>query len=193
VGERVASSHLVPVFVGFLPKLVTADPGWLNAPAVFEICSVSNCVAEVPVASTDAPRTFFDSSRAAREAVATPERRYEIFGYRVWPIGYDEDGEHDSRAPRNALPREPDLSRWERVGYDVVATDDCPDDYYMWCSPLSCNSAARNHEVNRYCLMDSLDAAIDVAREFADRDSTVEPGPYFVVEVLRDPESETAP
>ena len=40
----------------------------------------------------------------------------------------------------------------------------CPS---FFCSPLSCNGMAEESPVNRYCLVDGLDTAIPMARDFA--------------------------
>ncbi len=51
------------------------------------------------------------------------------------------------------------------------------------CSPLSCNYMAAEYAANRYCLVDDLDTAIPMARDFAA--GNCEPGEYCVVEVWR--------
>jgi len=53
------------------------------------------------------------------------------------------------------------------------------------CSPLSCNLMALEVAVTRHCLVDDLEAARELARRFSVEEP--EPGPYYVVEVLRAP------
>jgi hypothetical protein len=66
------------------------------------------------------------------------------------------------------------------LGFDVVSKS-ASDSFE--CSPLSCNSVALEVAVNRHCLVDGLDAAEELARRFSVEEP--EPGPYYVVEVLR--------
>ena len=50
------------------------------------------------------------------------------------------------------------------------------------CSPLSCNSGAKEFPVNRYCLIDTLEEALRIA-EAIDKDGGYEPGPYGIMSV----------
>ena len=63
-------------------------------------------------------------------------------------------------------------------GYDVVT-------FYGGagpeCSSLSCNSLAREHDVNQHCLLTSLGEAISLLRQGAFEDS--ESGPYRIFSV----------
>jgi len=60
-------------------------------------------------------------------------------------------------------------------------------------SPLWCNGWWSKVAVNRYCLLDEVEEAFRLARHFSDGHQEkpgsyvgpAEPGPYFVVEVLR--------
>ena len=51
------------------------------------------------------------------------------------------------------------------------------------CSPLSCNGLAASLTANRYCLFDTLEAAMVAAERFSV--GGAEPGSYYVVEVWR--------
>ena len=61
------------------------------------------------------------------------------------------------------------------------------------CSPLNCNGCYDDVTVNRYCLLDDLETAVQLARHWScgryDANRTysgpAEPGPYFIIEVLR--------
>jgi len=178
------------LFVGIVAKRVAARPDWLESDVVTEICSVSDHIAD-RVTPGRGPNAFglHDRRESALSSVRLGDHDYELFAYRVWPVEFDETGERDLVVVDSCaagLVEEPELSRWERIGYDVVATDDEVQASWCWCSPLSCNSAATDHTTNRLCLIDEFDDAIALAREFADIASAVEPGPYLVVEVLRD-------
>ena len=58
---------------------------------------------------------------------------------------------------------------------------DGPGSPSFFCSPLSCNGMAAAYPVNRSCLVDDLETAVTMARDFAT--GNCEPGPYCVVEV----------
>ena len=73
---------------------------------------------------------------------------------------------------------------WEFLGYDLASGST---GYGFECSPLSCNHCAENTPVNRHCLMDDLHLAVQKGIEFGNRQSGVEPGPYYLVEVFRKP------
>ena len=64
-------------------------------------------------------------------------------------------------------------------GYDIVCFTSgvAPE-----CSPLSCNSGAKEFPVNRYCLIDTLEEALRIA-EAIDKDGGYEPGPYGIMSV----------
>jgi hypothetical protein len=82
------------------------------------------------------------------------------------------------------LPPEQDLSGFDRLGFDVVQYSDA----INWgCSPLSCNSMYQHHAVNRYCLIDTVERAVEAARSFGQKEP--EPGPYIIIEVFRERES----
>jgi len=65
------------------------------------------------------------------------------------------------------------------MGYDLVCftTGVAPE-----CSPLSCNSGAKDYEVNRHCLLGSLEEALAVVRR-VDANGGYEPGPYGIMSV----------
>ena len=68
----------------------------------------------------------------------------------------------------------------EPLGFDAVSSTLSAG---FECSPLSCNRMARERAVNERCLFRTLAEAIAGAEAFAT--GRCEPGPYFVVEVLR--------
>jgi hypothetical protein len=79
-----------------------------------------------------------------------------------------------------ALPQEPELLQYVRIGYDIVERN--PARLGFGCSPLSCNSMAENILVNDFCLLDDLESALSTAQRF--EIARPEPGPYIVIEVL---------
>ncbi len=84
----------------------------------------------------------------------------------------------ETGVPQTRSPRE-----WEK--YWLHNTDtwlfDGPGSPSFFCSPLSCNGMAAEYPVNRSCLVDDLETAVTMARDFAT--GNCEPGPYCVVEV----------
>ena len=64
------------------------------------------------------------------------------------------------------------------IGFDIVtySMQNSPE-----CSPLSCNHLATDVRVNKHCLIESLDYAIDRLEQGVFNDS--EPGPYRIIEV----------
>ncbi|MDX1927336.1 MAG: hypothetical protein SFV81_12515 [Pirellulaceae bacterium] len=193
---------------------------------VTEICSVSTCIASGPKiwfegfgkgvhwSSEDSIATLVLMDAAeqaelvelgvlgANECYAKDQ--LSLCAYRIFPSKFTRAASpvalESSQlfAAEYALPLpEPDWSRFERLGYDVVqltpiqlldvegvsrAGNSLAQPSYG-CSPLSCNGLACHHPVNRYCLLDSHDAAFEAAQVFGREEP--EPGPFVIVEVLR--------
>jgi hypothetical protein len=170
------------VFAGYFAKRVTPRPEWLAAPHIREIWSVSDCVAKGPEDWIDHwqhnTSTLFDTPELAA-SVIPPEQRpaFAIVAYRFWGRIFDEGEELELDDDLPSLPA-PDPS-FERLGFDAVGRDD---NNFM-CSPLSCNHAATTFQANEHCLFATLDEAIAGARAFSSGEW--EPGPYYIVEVLR--------
>jgi hypothetical protein len=116
----------------------------------------------------------------------------EVYAYRAFPLLFDSSGAvqplsaEDLLGPGARPPEMPDLTRFTRLGYDVTEYLNGP---HGWtgCSPLSpyCNGVYLEVStlINRYCLVEDLAAAFDLAVEFGVRQP--EPGPYLIVEVWR--------
>jgi hypothetical protein len=79
--------------------------------------------------------------------------------------------------PVDAAPLPDD---YEKLGFDAVSRSISP---MFECSPLSCCGAAESMPVNRHCLFETLEKAIDGAKAFSS--GPWEPGPYYVLEVYR--------
>ena len=110
-------------------------------------------------------------------AVPAAERTgYELHAYRMLPRVFDSGESKPFELPKMEI--EPLTEEFELLGYDAVG-------YFngFACSPLSCNSMAEAIETNEHCLLQSLDVAKEVAMRFSQEEP--EPGPYYVVEVLR--------
>jgi hypothetical protein len=169
-------------FAGYFPKKVVPRPDWLEVPSVVEICSVSECMSPGPSDWIDqwkhnTETWLFDTVEAAASVLPAGERdAFTIFGYRFWD---GEANEGDVRPlPSFASPPGPE-PEFESLGFDAVG---------HWgtgfnCSPLSCNHGASKLETNEHCLFKTAEAAIAGAKLFSS--GGWEPGPYWVVEVLR--------
>ena len=185
--------------IGYLPKQFTEAAGDVHTPAyagVKDICSVSECIAKSPPNWVDkwvhnTETWLFDTPDAAWSVVpAAPRDGYRLYAYRLLPVLFHES----SRETEHPLPEFTAVSipdGFSCLGYDAVVRDPGGRPSGGWtmvpsfgCSPLSCNGMAEEYLVNRYCLVDDLDTAIPMAREFAT--GNCEPAPYCVIEVWRE-------
>jgi hypothetical protein len=133
-----------------------------------------------------------------------PKRRLCIYAYRAVPWEFNEEAAPRLLEPKHLFARdypiplpEPDLSGYQRLGYDVVEFRpyvllDFEDRLQersgtLWPgnghSPLSCNGLAGHYPVNEFCLLEDVDAAFQAGRNFGREQP--EPGSYIIVEVLR--------
>jgi len=168
---------------GYLAKRVASRPDWLNAPAVREICSASDCISVAPAGWIEhwLHNEFGWFNRACDALAVIPsdqQSRFRLFAYRIYPQGFRAGARFDLALPDDVRP-DPIRPAFESLGFDSVN---------KWaalgfeCSPLSCNSMAGEMETNEYCLFDSLDAAVAGAIRFSVEQP--EPGDYYVIEVL---------
>lgn len=185
------------VLIGYVVKRFTVAAGDRRAPeypGVEEICSVSECCGgTAPPGWIDHwkhnPDTWlFDTPEAAWSVVPPAEReRYRLYAYRLLPLLFHESGQTTEHPLPPALTAVPLPAAFSRLGYDAVQRHagtthrggNQPPAFF--CSPLSCNGMAAEYPVNRYCLVDDLETAVAMARDFAA--GNCEPGPYSVVEV----------
>jgi len=183
--------------LGFYPKLIR-EPTEIHPAAELaleEICCVTECGGyEAPERWIDHGKHntdtwLFDSPEAAWSVVpASQQERYRLYAYRLLPTLFHESG-GETGHPLPELTAVPMPNGFVRLGCDAVVRDVGKDEGELHippsfgCSPLCCNGMAEEYRVNRYCLVDDLDVAIAMARDFAT--SNCEPGPYCVVEVWR--------
>jgi hypothetical protein len=207
-----------PILVGYFPKRRPDPPKGLpfpTAPNVTDLASTAHYLSDGPANWTDQWRHnemwFFDSEALARKVAAEaieihiePDPRrdppwrvklsreigcaYDFYAYKVFPCCFV-DGRREAFAPPS-LNCEPLPADYERLGYDAVNRTCCP---HFECAPLCCNGMAQEIPVNRFCLIDEPERALQVARDFSVRKP--EPGTYFVLEVWRkvSPQAVTAP
>lgn len=167
--------------VGYFPKKIARAMGAIAFPGVTEIWSVSHCISPGPDNWIECWRHnelgLFDTPALAQSVVpAGLGHEFQIVGYRLWLEAFGPG----PRLPalRGTAQLQP-AAGWNVVGYDAVSSSrGCE----FECSPLSCNRAAIEMDVNERCLFASAGDAAAAARSFAA--GLFEPGPYYVVEVL---------
>lgn len=178
------------MLIGYFPKKVVQRPDWLKAPDVTAIRSVCECISSGPPnwiqRWTHNEMWVYSTIDAAWEVVPPGERSdYEMQAYLILPTQWDEGDEKPFTTPR--LDVEPLPGDFQSVGYDVVSIEKGTAGFGH--SPLSCNHMAQEISTNAHCLLDAIDVAMHTASVFSS--GNVEPGPYFVVEVLRRPVAAT--
>lgn len=120
-----------------------------------------------------------------------PRFNWLVYAYRMYPVRFVNGTEEPFEIPEDEIqPVEPLPHGYVSLGLDLVNRT-CGNMFE--CSPLNCNGHYDKVPVNRCCLVDRIDLAFDLARHWstgtyrADRSyvGPAEPGPYFIVEVLR--------
>lgn len=169
--------------IGYFPKRVVCRPDWLKVPRVKAIRSASLCVSEGPDGWIDNWRHnelwVFSTLADALSVIPEGRRsRYEVHAYRMMAASFDGGERRPFDVP--ALDVEPLPSSYESLGFDAVSRSQ---GNAFECSPLSCNSLAEEVETNEHCLLSTLALAEEIALRFSREEP--EPGPYYVVEVLR--------
>ena len=172
---------------GYFAKRVASRPDWLNASAVREICSASDCISDAPDGWVEhwLHNEFGWFNRVTDAlAVLPPDQKsqFRLFAYRIYPQRFRGGARYQLVIPDDVRP-DPIPQAFASLGFDSVNKS------LEWvlgfeCSPLSCNSMATEMETNEYCLFDSLDAAVAGAIRFSVEQP--EPGDYFVIEVLEE-------
>ena len=183
------------ILMGYLPKRIIHATGDADAPRfpdVEEICSVSECISKSPPGWIDCwlhntDTWLFDDPGAPWWVVPEAEReRYRLYAYRLLPTLFHDSGK-ETALTLPEIEAAPIPASFVRIGYDAVgySVGETAGELHVppsfGHSPLSCNYMAEEYAVNRYCLVDDLDTALAMARDFAT--GNCEPGPYCVVEV----------
>ena len=175
------------ISAGYMLKHVARRPGWLNAPNVDDVYSLSGHVSQN---FADYIRFWkhngywlFDSPAVMKEIARDNTidlAGAALFYYEVFEEEFDEDAKAwRAFAPEASLPTNVEQPKSAQLqGYDVAT---------FWartspeCSPLSCNGLAQNLPVNRHCLFASLDEACQALRD-GNFDKS-EPGPFRIFAV----------
>jgi hypothetical protein len=181
---------------GYFVKHIERRPDWLPAPGVVEICSVSHCISAPPDGWIERwlhnGLGWFNRESDARSVVpAGQEAAYRLFAYRLHPTVFRKGAGTGVpfTIPGDVRP-DPIPETFRSLGFDSVSSS-MEEILGFECSPLSCNSMAEECPTNEHCLFPSLDAALAGAARFAREQP--EPGDYYVVEVLEEVDSRTAP
>jgi hypothetical protein len=170
---------------GYFAKRVMPTPDWLDATAVREICSVSDCISPAPEGWIHHwlhnEFGWFNRVSDAR-AVVPPDLNaaFRLFAYRIYPQIFRAGARHTLDIPSDVHP-DAIPPAFESIGFDSV-NKSMESVLGFECSPLSCNAMAKEIETNDRCLLATLDAAIAAATRFSIEQP--EPGDYYVIEVL---------
>jgi hypothetical protein len=183
-GEIMDNPSTATQFVGYFPKTTAVPGGWMASDRVAEICSVSNCINSGPDGWIDKwlhnELGFFNTRTNAVAVTRGQTDAFEIFAYRLLPRRFNEGKAEPVTIPQLQVESLP--STFVSLGFDAVSKSVSS---FFECSPLSCNNMAAELPVNRFCLLETLEEAIALAERCSRGEG--EPGPYYVLEVLREP------
>ncbi len=166
--------------IGYFPGRPEARPDWLHADQVELLCVASRCCGGWPPDPIDPehqnPVGLYDTAARALSIVPAGQAgEYLCFALRA--LAAKIDGARELAWDLSTTRPEPVPETFVRLGFDVVQCSGMD----LECSPLACSHMADRYPANRWCLFDTLAAALEAARRFAGE--PVEPGPYVVVEV----------
>jgi hypothetical protein len=169
-----------PQFVGFFPHRTEKKPEWLENHGVTEVCSVSDCISPSPENWIEKWKHnelgFFDSEVLAL-SIVNDAGPYDLYAYKMFPLQFSEGEVTPYVIPVNPTA---DLASFEFLGHDPVSRSA---GFFPECSPLSCNNAAEDFEVNEHCLIQDREPAYQAT--IAISKGNYEPGPYYLFEVYR--------
>jgi hypothetical protein len=170
--------------IGYFPKRVEHRPDWLKADGVKAVRSASNCISSGPEGWIDHWKhneMWLYSTEAAAESVIPDEQRpqFELHAYRMLPAVFDGGERAPLELPILQIQSLP--PGYNAIGFDAVSRRSYSNTFE--CSPLSCNYMAQEIVTNEHCLLENLAMAEQVAQRFSVEEP--EPGPYYVVEILR--------
>jgi len=173
--------------VGYMAKRVVERPDWLGATQVSDVYSVSGCVSEEFADYIDCWKHngywLFDSPEMIREVARDKVVSLEgakLFYYEAYEMEFDEKrmgwGSFAADSDLKTNVAVPEVMTLE--GFDLVTFygQTSPE-----CSPLSCNSLAKEVPTNEHCLVGTFEEA--KASLEAGKFSGAEPGPYRIFAV----------
>jgi hypothetical protein len=160
-------------------------PNWLAAAHVAEIYSVSNCISEDFADYIHHWKHngywLFDSPeiiRTVANADSVALRGTLLFYYEVHELEFDGEQWRPYTPERSfvtnvVIPPEKQLEGFDLVTFFAGTSPEC--------SPLSCNSLAKDIPTNAHCLLSSFEEAERYLSQGAFKNS--EPGPYRIFSV----------
>ena len=173
--------------IGYMYKRVAAAPDWLKAPQVKDIYALSGCVSADFADYIKFWRHngfwLFDSPgimQALADEHALSLEGLQLFYYEAHDLQFDQSlGQWEPFAPEPSFETKvepPTTASLE--GFDVTSfyAGSSPE-----CSPLSCNSLAKNIDTNSHCLFSTFEAAVRALEKGHFHDG--EPGPYRIIGV----------
>lgn len=173
------------IFLGYLAKKLAPRPDWLACPNVEFVASVSECIAPAPPDRIDRWEhnhlELYDSESLAKGIIPREDlREYIIFAYHALPRIFHDGKALDWYPMTNFEAASPTLDDPfdEHLGFDIVGYTNGG---FFECSPLSCNGVAKEIAVNRFCLVDDVQQAMDLAKDFSKPESRVEPAYGYIV------------
>ena len=175
------------IAAGYLYKKVKNRPDWLDALHVKDIYSVSGCISENFVDYNNFWKHngywLFDSPGIMEEIAAENGidlSGCKLFYYEVYENEYDEVQEYwcpfkkeESFTTDVRIPETRELKGYDIVSFSVHTSPEC--------SPLSCNSLAKEIKVNEHCLLATFKLAKSVLEH--GKMQSCEPGPYRIFAV----------
>ncbi len=155
---------------GYILKRIVPPPGWLSAPHITEVCSVSDCVNENVVdlqngwlhngfGLANGPATLMaaqadEAGQAVLLYCEVHEEEMESDGWSFDPATWRPLTSLRSACVETSVEPIPVEATARLLGYDVVVSND-----FLEHSPLSCNSKAAALGANAHCLFDTFDQA----------------------------------
>lgn len=175
--------------VGYMSKKVVSGADALADVGIEDICSVSGCISKFfadYINHWRHNRYWFFNLAADLDDLCRQEKidisANTLFFYEVFERQYDADHRtweiFDPDAPMQTSVMHP--AKAMLLGFDVTtfSAGTSPE-----CSPLSCNSLADEIAVNRHCLFDTFDQAVEALE--AGKFGNSEPGPFRIFAVYR--------
>lgn len=178
---------MIAILIGYFPKITLVRPDWLKAEHVIEVCSASECMSKGPTDWIDAwkhnDHWLYNSPHIATTVIQEDTSSFEMYAFKQYPIRIDHGAVEDEEvSEQNVMPLPEDF---EMLGYDAVSRSG---GNAFECSPLSCNNGAETIPCNSSCLFETLEEAIESAKNFSN--GVWEPGPYYIIEIFRKRRSE---
>ncbi len=170
---------------GYMAKHIRRKPDWMEAPRVVDIYSVSSCVSDDFSDYINYWKHngywLFDSPQIIRNIAWEKSIDLQgtlLFYYEVYEMEFDGEAWRAFNPEPSFVTNVVHPSAKKLEGFDVVTfyARTSPE-----CSPLSCNSLARELTTNFHCLFESFELAKGSLEKGGFHNS--EPGPYRIFSV----------